>query len=232
MELNEALNYLFLLSFSLTGRSASARKLLQSSLAYSGKFKQILEQKAPILLDHHELQDLENFMLEYFLRDQDADSSKRKQAVSSSDFFKISAKSRFFLAKFHFDSQELMISLKDEFIEPILEFGTQLKLASFKSIDREETKCVITRSALIRLLQTKEALSFREHTSECPSCLAFEKQFRQDMQVLLKQVARPEVGLSEVDIDDLIFSFRHPDNDYAFLAMHKLKQLGQKVFRF
>lgn len=229
MELFEALNYLYLLAFSLTGKESSSLSLLQNSLAFSSQFEPLLQQKAPIILNHHELQDLEIFMLDYYQRGQKPSGEKKKQVVTSSSFFNISAKSRFYLTKFSHDSKELMISLKDEYIEPILEFGTRLELNSFRPIEREQTTCVITRSALIRLLQTKEALSFREHTSECQSCFAFEKQFQIDMQKLLSKIEKPSQKLTQEQMEDLLFNFRNPNNDYALLGLHKLKQMSRRI---
>jgi hypothetical protein len=230
MELLEALNHLYLLAFSLSGREISAKKLLKDSLAYSDRFAGLLAQKGTVLLNKHEIEELETFLFQYFEKEHiDKDISKTALSQNHS-FFKLSAQDRFKLAKYKIESQEQILLLKRDFVESIILLGSDMKLDSFQKVDREQSDCVLTRTALIRLLQTKDIISFKEHTSVCTSCYEFEKQFQKDMNCLKREIPQPNKLLTEEELEDLIFQFQYPTDDYAYLAMHKLKKIGKKFF--
>ena len=197
MELLEALNHLYLLAFSLTGRENSAKKLLKDSLAYSDRFTGLLDQKGTVLLNKHEIEELENFLFQYFDKEHvDQDISKRASSQNN-PFFALSAQDRFKLSKYKIESQEQILLLKREFVESIILLGSGMKLESFQKVDREQSDCVLTRTALIRLLQTKDIISFKEHTSVCTSCFEFEKQFQKDMKFLKREIPQPNKLLTE-----------------------------------
>lgn len=229
MELLEALNHLYLLAFSLTGREVHAKKLLKDSLAYSERFSQLITQKGSILLDRYEIEDLEEFLLSYFQKEYKDTDISQKKIHKNNPFFSMTAVSRFKMCKFDIESKDKILLLKKEYIDSIIEFGSALKLLSFKKIDREQSECVLTRTALIRLLQTKEIISFKEHTSVCQSCFDFEKQFQKDMVLLKKEIPAPNSMLTEEELEDLIFQFQYPADDYAYLALHKIKKFGKKL---
>lgn len=233
VDLLETLNYLYSLSFSLVGRDIAATNLLKESLAYSDRFTRLLQGKPPILLNTDEILDLEEFLLNYYLKSVETQEKRREKANEQDKvFYNLSAKERFELAKFAIESDENLISLRDEFVEPITNLGVALGLKSFRVIKREEIECVLTRTALVRLLQTKEAMSFKEHTSVCPACFKFEKQFHKDLLEMKKVIPLKFGKFDEDALEDLIFEFENPEEDYAYIAIHKAKKAGKKFFSF
>lgn len=229
MELLDFINHMYLLAFSLVGREEVAKRLLKDTLAYSDRFTQLIEQKGVVLIDHFEIEDFEDFLLSYFQKEYQKEKISQKKHYRDHIFFKMKPINRFKLCKFDIESKEKDLLLKKDFIEPIIEFGLALGLRSFKEIDREQTECPITRTALIRLLQTKHSLSFREHTHNCKDCFEFQKQYQKDMNLLQKEIQVPSSVMSSEELEDLIFMFKYPVDDYAYKALHEFKKIGKNL---